>query len=199
MRNIQATEWCRNFIRAQVKAGDLCVDATAGNGHDTELLCRLAGEKGRVLAFDIQEEALGRTEQRLRKAGLGANVRLIHDSHASMEKYAEAGSVSCIVFNFGYLPGGDHRLGTRPESSAAAVRAGLRLLRPGGILSLCIYSGGDTGYAERDALLSLLRELDEREYLVICCEYFNRRKDPPLPALVVKLQPHPCTQASTLL
>lgn len=66
-------------------------------------------------------------------------------------------------------------------------------------MSLCIYSGGDTGYGERDVLLPFLRELDEREYLVIRCEYMNRRKDPPLPVLVVKLRRHPCTEASTLL
>lgn len=121
MKNIQATEWCRHFIREQVKPGDLCIDATAGNGHDTELLCRLAGAEGRVLAFDIQETALKKTEQRLREAGLHAGARLILDSHVHMDKYAEKETVSCIVFNFGYLPGGDHGLATRPETSLAAV------------------------------------------------------------------------------
>lgn len=199
MKNIQATEWCRHFIREQVKPGDLCIDATAGNGHDTELLCKLAGAEGRVLAFDIQETALKKTEQRLREAGLHAGARLILDSHVHMDKYAEKETVSCIVFNFGYLPGGDHGLATRPETSLAAVKTGLALLKTGGLMSLCIYSGGDTGYGERDVLLPFLRELDEREYLVIRCEYMNRRKDPPLPVLVVKLRRHPCTEASTLL
>ena len=52
----QITDWCRHFVQLQVTPGDLCIDATMGNGHDTELLCRLAGEHGKVLAFDIQEK-----------------------------------------------------------------------------------------------------------------------------------------------
>lgn len=187
MKNIQAAQWCRIFIKEQVKPGDLCIDATAGNGWDTEFLCSLAGKSGKVLAFDIQPEALERTRQRLEMAGLEERAQLICRGHEKMEQYAEAGTVSCIVFNFGYLPGGDHRLATKPETSLPALQAGLRLLKPGGLMSLCLYSGGDTGYEERNALLAFLEELDPREYLVVCCEYRNRKKDPPLPVLVVKL------------
>lgn len=32
----QITEWCRHFIREQVRPGDLCIDATMGNGNDTD-------------------------------------------------------------------------------------------------------------------------------------------------------------------
>ena len=104
-----------------------------------------------------------------------------------MGKYAESEKVSCIVFNFGYLPGGNHGLATRAPTSLAAVKAGLELLKIGGLMSLCIYSGGDTGYEERDALLTFLKNLDSRKYLVIRCEYYNRRKDPPMPVLIVKI------------
>lgn len=187
MENLQATGWCRLFITRQVKPGDLCIDATAGNGCDTELLCRLTGETGQVLAFDIQREALERTEKRLAEAGLGHQARLILDGHEHMGKYAESEKVSCIVFNFGYLPGGNHGLATRAPTSLAAVKAGLELLKIGGLMSLCIYSGGDTGYEERDALLTFLKNLDNRKYLVIRCEYYNRRKDPPMPVLIVKI------------
>ncbi len=199
MKNIQAAQWCRIFIKEQVQPGDLCIDATAGNGCDTEFLCSLVGKTGKVLAFDIQPEALERTRQRLETAGLEQRARLICRGHENMEAYAKPGTVSCIVFNFGYLPGGDHGLATKPETSLRALEAGLRLLQPGGLMSLCIYSGGDTGFEEREALLAFLRELGDREYLVVRCEYFNRRKDPPLPVLVVKLRPHPCTQPSILL
>ena len=76
----QITEWCHHFIREQVRPGSFCIDATMGNGGDTELLCRLAGPEGRVLAFDIQKSALSRTEKRLRDAGVPDNFRLILDS-----------------------------------------------------------------------------------------------------------------------
>ena len=58
----QITDWCRHFISLQVKPGDCCIDATMGNGHDTVLLCRCAGGTGRVLAFDIQPQALKNTK-----------------------------------------------------------------------------------------------------------------------------------------
>ena len=54
MENLQVTEWIQHFIRQQVREGDLCIDATMGNGNDTLLLARLAGASGQVLAFDIQ-------------------------------------------------------------------------------------------------------------------------------------------------
>lgn len=183
----QITQWCHHFIGLQVQPGDICIDATMGNGHDTELLCRLAGETGQVLAFDIQEPALQNTKKRLREAGVPDNYRLILDSHSHMEQYADKNTVSCITFNFGYLPGGDHSLATRPDTSIAAIEQGLALLKQGGLMSLCIYSGGDSGFAERDALLSWLKDLDSRKYLVIVSSYYNRPKHPPIPVLIRKL------------
>lgn len=34
------------FLRRTVKPGDFCIDATAGKGRDTALLCRLTGGCG---------------------------------------------------------------------------------------------------------------------------------------------------------
>lgn len=88
----QITEWCHHFIEHQIVFGDICIDATMGNGYDTELLCRLVGPTGKVLAFDIQNTALQNTEKRLRKSGVPDNYRLILDSHSHMKQYANAGS-----------------------------------------------------------------------------------------------------------
>ena len=38
-------------IEAVVRKGDLVIDATAGNGHDTVFLANLVGETGEVIAF----------------------------------------------------------------------------------------------------------------------------------------------------
>ena len=70
------------FLRHHVKEGAFCIDATAGKGRDTALLCRLAGESGRVLAFDIQESAVEQTCALLAQEGLAAEVLL--ESHANM-------------------------------------------------------------------------------------------------------------------
>ena len=172
------------FLRQHVKAGAFCIDATAGKGRDTALLCRLAGPTGRVLAFDIQQEAVDQTRTLLEREGLTAEVIL--DSHANMERYAQPGAVDCVVFNFGRLPGGDPRIFTRAESSMAAIGAGLRLLRPGGGMAIALYYGGENGYEERDAVLEYLKTVDDRAYTVLCCDWANRRGEPPMPIFLWK-------------
>ena len=185
--NYQITGWCAHLICQHVKKGDLCIDATMGNGNDTLLLSRLCGNTGRVLAFDIQEIALSHTKELLKKENAARNYELYLDSHVNMEKYAKPMSVSCIVFNFGYLPGGDHSLATKASTSIQALASSLSLLKKQGILMLCIYSGKDSGFEERNALLKWLKELDSKKYLVIRTDYYNRPNDPPIPVLVVKL------------
>lgn len=187
MKNWQITEWVHHFIREQVKPGDFCIDATMGNGNDTVLLSRLAGENGHVLAFDIQEQALQNTTERLKAENCADNYRLIMRSHEYMGEYADEGSVSCITFNFGYLPGGNHNLATHADSSIRAIAGGLKLLKKQGLMTLCIYSGGDSGFFEKDAILQYVRELDTRNYLVIQSEYANRPHNPPIPVLIVRV------------
>ena len=177
MKNLQITAYTQHFIRQQVMPGDICIDATMGNGNDTALLSQLVGKRGRVLAFDI-----------LKRDNCPENYQLLLESHENMDVYAEAETVSCITFNLGYLPGGDHSVATRADSSKRAVESGLKKMKKGGLMTLCIYSGGDTGYQERDEMLVFIRQLDPHKYLVILSEYANRPNDPPIPVLIIKLQ-----------
>ena len=172
------------FLRRHVKEGDFCIDATAGRGRDTALLCRLTGERGTVLAFDIQREAVEETRALLEREGLSA--RVVQDSHANMERYARPGTADWVVFNFGRLPGGDPHIFTRASSSVAAIGAGLRLLRPGGGMAIALYYGGENGYEERDAVLEYLKTVDDRAYTVLCCDWANRRGEPPMPIFLWK-------------
>lgn len=186
MKYSQITEWCHEIIRTQVRREGLYIDATMGKGADTAFLCELAGEHGHVLAFDIQDAALEYTRKRLEKEGLLDRAELILDGHEHMTQYAIEETVDLICFNFGYLPGGDHKIATRPETSVQAVESGLKLLKHGGMLCLCIYSGGDTGFEEKDCLMEYLKQLPAREYTVIVNEYFNREHQPPIPVFIWK-------------
>ena len=172
------------FLKQHVAPGAFCIDATAGKGRDTALLCRLAGESGRVLAFDIQPDATAQTKALLAAEGLNAEVIL--DTHAHMEQYAAPETVDCVVFNFGRLPGGDPTVFTRADSSVAAIDAGLRLLKPGGVMAIALYYGKENGYGERDAILAHLQTLDDRRFSVLCCDWANRRNDPPMPIFIWK-------------
>lgn len=173
-----------DFLRRQVKPGAFCIDATAGKGRDTALLCRLVGPEGRVLAFDVQQDAVDQTRALLDAEGLTAEVVL--DSHANMARYAAPESVDCIVFNFGRLPGGDPKIFTTAASSIPAIDAGLNLLRPGGVMALALYYGKENGYDEKNAVLQHLKSLNDRSFTVLACDWLNRKHDPPLPIFLWK-------------
>mgnify|MGYP004636483767 FL=1 len=187
LKNYQITEFCHHFLAQHVQPGDFCIDATAGKGNDTEFLCQLVGSQGRVLAFDIQQAAIDATNERLFTKGLADIGNAILESHTNMHLYAEKGTVDCITFNFGYLPGGDHNLCTHANTSISAIQTGLSLLKKQGLMSLCIYSGGDTGFEERDAILHYLKQLDPKQYMVLLSCYYNRPNNPPIPVFVLKL------------
>lgn len=180
------TEYCHHFLREYIHEGDCCIDATCGNGSDTEFLCRSVGKTGRVYGFDIQKDAVEKTRNRLEQAGCADQAVLACDGHENMADHVKE-QVTAVMFNFGYLPGGDHSVATKPETSLKAVEEGLKLLKTGGVMSLCIYSGGDTGYEEKNTLLAYLKELDTKQWLVIVHSYYNRKNNPPLPVFVVRL------------
>lgn len=186
-KRFQITEYCHHFLKEFISENDVCIDATAGNGNDTEFLCRMVGANGKVYAFDIQEKAIENTRKRLEEAGLVETAELILDSHEKMGEYVKE-EAQIIMFNFGYLPGGDHDIATNAKSSVRAIEEGLSLLKVNGIMNLCIYSGGHTGYEERDAILSYIKELDTKKWLVIMSTFYNRRNDPPIPVFIIRLK-----------
>lgn len=53
-------------------------------------------------------------------------------------------------------------------------------------MSLCIYSGKDTGFEEKAGILAYLKTLAPKEYTVIVNEYYNRGNCPPLPVFIFK-------------
>lgn len=183
----QITEYCHHILEEYIEEGDICIDATAGNGGDTEFLCQKVGETGNVYAFDVQEMAIAHTRERLEKANLSTRAKLIQDGHEKMQTYVKE-EAKAIIFNFGYLPGGDHKIATRAATSLTAIESALNLLKKGGIINLCIYSGGDTGYEEKEAILNYLKTLDSKKWLVIVNSYFNRKNDPPLPVFIYRLK-----------
>ena len=174
------------FFREHAPKGGFCIDATAGNGHDTAALCTLVGEGGRVLAFDVQPQAVENTKKRLKESGLSGIGKVILDSHANMAAYAEAGTVDLIVFNLGWLPGGDHSIFTHADSTIAALEAGMGLLKDGGAISVSIYYGGRSGYEERDALLEYLKTVDNAHFTVLKTEFYNRSGDVPISVFIIK-------------
>ena len=161
-----------DILRRAVQPGDTAVDATMGNGHDTLLLCELVGEEGRVYAFDVQEAAVENTKNRLKAAGVDSRARLFCLGHERMEEKV-SGPAAAVVFNLGWLPGGDHSVTTRWETTRQAVEAGLRLLKPLGVLLICVYPGHPEGGREREALMDYLSSLPPQRFNVLWHKFLN--------------------------
>ncbi len=168
----------RDVLLRAVRSGDRVVDATMGNGHDTAFLCGLVGPEGKVYAFDVQPEAVDRTQQLLREQGLENRAELFCRSHAEMESCV-SGNLSAAVFNLGWLPGGDHTVTTRWESTREAVGTALRLLKRNGVLVICAYPGHEEGERERQELIRMLSALSNREYNVLRQCFLNASPGAP--------------------
>lgn len=185
-KKFSALEISKAVISERVKAGDLCIDATAGRGNDTAFLAQLTGETGHVIAFDIQQQAVDSTLALLCERGLSERVSVHLESHENMDKYAAPETVSCITFNLGWLPGGDHSIHTGAVSSINALKKALTLLKPGGLISLIIYYGRDTGFEEKQQVLDFVKTIDSSEFSVIVSEFANRPNCPPIPVFIFR-------------
>lgn len=164
-----------------LQLGDQVVDATAGNGHDTLYLARRVGEQGRVYAFDIQEEAILHTAARLRAEGFENRVVLIRAGHERLKEFVPPG-IKAVMFNLGYLPGGDHQIITHPDTTVAALEQAADLLAPGGLVTVVVYRGHEGGEEEGRAVLRYVESLNPRQWDVILTEFPNR--SPRAPFLV---------------
>jgi len=149
------------FLGSFLRDGDRAVDATCGNGHDTLLLARLVGPNGHVWGFDIQEKAIKETGHRIAEAGLSDRVTLLQRGHEEVAEHA-ASPLQAVLFNLGYLPGGDRSIITRPDTTAAALEQSLGLLAAGGVLLTTIYPGHSGGTEEQSAVEEWAAGLDPR-------------------------------------
>ncbi len=175
-----ALKLSHEYLKAHINKTDVCVDATMGRGRDTLLLCNLSKE---VYAFDIQPDAIASTQALLEENAI-TNAQLILDSHHNLKNYVE--DAKCVVFNLGFLPGGDHTIFSHSDTSIKAIEAALDIIPSDGFVSICSYYGGDTGFEERDNLLAFLEKLDSKKYTVMLHSFYNRPNCPPLFIVIEK-------------
>jgi len=154
------TELAHQLINghAEQHPKNLAVDATCGNGHDTEFLAKLGYTQ--VIGFDIQAKAIASTKHRLEKFEL-TNVTLINQGHEHLNTHIN-NAVDCFVFNFGYLPSADKNITTTATNSIKALHAAATLITDGGIMSLLCYPGHPNGAAETAAIQNWLNSLNDR-------------------------------------
>ncbi|MDF2682715.1 MAG: mraW [Brevibacillus sp.] len=170
-------EVARKLIKERVTAGETVIDATMGNGNDTLFLAQLVQETGKVIAYDIQPLAMEKTRERLEREGVADWVEMRLASHEEIETVVEP--VGAIMFNLGYLPGGDKEITTQAASTIRAIESGLRVLRPGGVMTVMIYWGHTAGEVEKAAVESYCQSISQLDYLVLRYQYINQQNQAP--------------------
>lgn len=149
---LRLTDWVHLALATHLSPGDRCLDATLGNGHDAAELARLVGPSGRVHGIDLQPEALAACRARLGEHP--AFLPLLGD-HAELGELLppeDRGSLRAVVFNLGFLPGGDHALVTRAATTARALDAARSWLAPDGAIACTCYPGHEHGPEEAEVV-----------------------------------------------
>lgn len=176
------------FLRERVQPGDRVVDATCGNGRDTLLLAQLVGPTGRVWAFDVQACALVEARALLTAAGCLGQTELMAVGHQRLAEFV-AEPLRAAVFNLGYLPGGNREVATGSQSTVAALDQAAKLLLPGGIIVVCIYTGHSGGPEEGAAVAGWGAALPPEQFNVWRSSQVNRPATAPSLVLIEKSRP----------
>lgn len=175
-------EFAHSLLEKAISPNDTVVDATVGNGYDTEFLAKLVGQNGHVYGFDIQEKALNHAKDYLDKKNLLTNITLFNKGHETIKETIPShlfGNISAAIFNLGYLPGGDKQIVTQSSTTISAIKQLLEIMRPEAILVVVIYHGHPEGAIERDEVLNFVKSIDQKEAHVLKYEFINQKNNPP--------------------
>ena len=169
--------FAQELIRQVLLPGEQAIDATAGNGHDTVFLARLVGSKGKIWAFDIQVEAIKTRKNVWKKENLRQRVNLLLQGHENMAVYIKK-PVGAIMFNLGYLPGGDHSIITARHYYFGR-KVWFKAAAPGGIMTIVMYTGHTDGGTEAAQLKRFCHTLNQKDYHVLSYCFLNQQNHPP--------------------
>lgn len=192
MKLERVLQFAKTLMEKSVSDGDIVVDATLGNGHDTLFLANLVGKSGKVYGFDIQEQAIKNSKSLILEHELEECVQLFHKGHEHLLELIPRnhhGHVKAAIFNLGYLPGSDKSIVTVPETTIAAIDQLLEILSPEGIIVLVIYHGHQEGAAERDELMKFVQTIDQKQARVLLYQFLNQKNHPPFIVAIEKKKP----------
>ena len=197
-----------------LSAGDVVIDATAGNGHDTLNLVRQISwvGGGMLTACDVQKSAIESSKALLRTQLL---MQIIEENsnrwicipldkesqqsgsvildwhlgcHLQLMRGLMRASIKLVVFNLGYLPGGDKSITTLSSVTIATLRESTEALEPGGTISVTCYPGHDEGKDEEQAVVSFAAALPQELFSSYWHQWINQRNKrtgKPAPSLVL--------------
>ncbi|GAA0120699.1 MAG: class I SAM-dependent methyltransferase [Clostridium argentinense] len=146
------------------------IDGTLGNGHDTDFLSSIFNK---VYSFDIQNAAIENYAEKKRE-----NVILIKDCHSKLKEYVKE-NVDVVMYNLGFLPGGDKSITTEASTTLTSIESSLEILNSGGIITIAIYIGHEEGEKEGKEILEYVSRLPKDRYGVMLHKVINRSEKAP--------------------
>ena len=170
----------KNIIKDNVNENSTIIDATAGNGNDTLFFKNIIKDTGKIYCFDIQKKAIENTKTKLLDNGFGLeNVILINDSHDTVDKYIDE-EIDFVIYNLGYLPGGNHSIITTSETTIKSIEKCIRYLKKFGKIIIVGYIGHMGGKLEIESIHKYLSNLDQKLFNIFKIEFINQVNFPPL-------------------
>lgn len=193
LKQLEMAHW---MLKDIIKTNDVVVDATMGNGYDTQFLAELGAN---VYAFDVQEEALNATEKRLDDAGIKNQifeknlsnllteplVNLVLSGHEKLSEYVKE-PIKAAIFNLGYLPKTDKSVVTKADTTLTALDALTNQLVVSGRIAIMIYYGHEGGKEEKDAVIKWTSSLPQKDWEVTSYAPLNQIHTPPILVLIEK-------------
>jgi hypothetical protein len=172
-----AHETWQKFLRP----GDGAIDATCGNGHDTLFLAKLLLDhpESFLAAIDLQQQAIDQTNKLL-KNNLTDLSRLLLERrcHADLASLNLPKKPRLIVYNLGYLPGGNKNITTQTEKTLISLTEALSLIEKDGALSITCYPGHEEGAREEKAIESWASRLNPLRWRASFQRVINRPSAP---------------------
>jgi hypothetical protein len=180
---VPLTQIAHQYLQSILQAGDLAIDATAGNGHDSLACAEYIQPGGQLHYIDCQTRAIKATEQRLSQIK-GLQCRLVPHlgDHAQVLASLKArflGQAKAIIFNLGYLPGSDKSIQTQPQSTQRALDVAQQLLHLKGMLLVTAYRGHPGGQEEADCVDQWMEQAIQSGGHARCHSPEKTRASPP--------------------
>lgn len=163
------------------------IDATLGKGYDLAFILNHPSFKGQAFGFDIQEDAITNTMERLSTLPKHDKAKLFLTSHSNIQE--ELNHISHFhgaIFNLGYLPGGNHDITTEAKTTIQAIDQILDKLVPKGRIIIVVYWGHSQGKLEKESLLNFVSSLDQALYSVASYQLVNQINSPPMLLVIEK-------------
>lgn len=201
LKNGKITKIAHQLIRHCVREDDVVVDLTCGRGTDTLFFLELVKDAGLIISIDKQQKALDITKKRIReefcahisdeaeRKKIEEKVYFVRDCHSKAIEGIVEGlmqrrgkKIGACMMNLGYLTGKDtdKSIVTTTRTTLQALDKASRLLRVGGLITICCYRGHEGGQEETDAVLDFASKFPPENFTVTKIDVLNRSGGPIL-------------------